>query len=338
MSTLAVPVSVKRSSSQRSPPRAKRGADVRRTNSFNLLARPSKPGDRLNVELLYSLTPYKENLDEVSEYARSILINAIKMEPHVHDIFFPNENQDPVLDYLDTRGFPMDKLATALVAESISKIKDEYKFHQMIDKTSLQDVLRDIYNGLQWKKLGFCLYSLTYPDVVRDQKTGVCLRDFIDDNGHVWAEKLLAHIMEPRWTLMWMFRIVRGQCTEADYNREMNALFVKIHLLDPQVVIPAFQFLLNQKALPSVNLELATRNYLGGSLDSSLLDEEVMAAEHKDSVPLNASRISLSDLEVTHGVEVEEFITSECRTLDIWNEKRPENSKLSKARDRCVVM
>lgn len=91
-------------------------------------------------------------------------------------------------------------------------------------------------------------------------------------------------------------------------------------------------------ALPSVNLELATRNYLGGPLDSSLLDEEVMEAEHKDSVPLNASRISLSDLEVTHGVEVEEFITSECRTLDIWNEKRPENSKLSKARDRCVVM
>lgn len=154
MSTLAVPVSVKRSSSQRSPPRAKRGAGVRRTNSFNLLARPSKPGDRLNVELLYSLTPYKDNLDEVSEYARSILINAIKMEPYVHDIFFPNENPDPVLDYVDTRGFPMDKLATALVAESISKIKDEFKFHQMIDKSSLQDVLRDIYNGLQWKKIG----------------------------------------------------------------------------------------------------------------------------------------------------------------------------------------
>ena len=64
---------------------------------------------------------------------------------------------------------------------------------------------------------------------------------------HVWAEKLLAHIMEPRWTRMWMFRIVRGQCTEADYNRDMNALFVKLHLLDPQVVIPAFQFLINQK-------------------------------------------------------------------------------------------
>lgn len=105
-----------------------------------------------------------------------------------------------------------------------------------------------------------------------------------------------------------------------------------------QCMVPNLKLCTFFTALPSVNLELATRNYLGGSLDSSLLDEEVMAAEHKDSVPLNASRISLSDLEVTHGVEVEEFITSECRTLDIWNEKRPENSKLSKARDRCVVM
>lgn len=57
---------------------------------------------------------------------------------------------------------------------------------------------------------------------------------------------------------MWMFRIVRGQCTEADYNREMNALFVKIHLLDPQVVIPAFQFLLNQKGTAfNITVELS---------------------------------------------------------------------------------
>lgn len=30
---------------------------------------------------------------------------------------------------------------------------------------------------------GFTLYTLCYPDVVRDNKTGVCLRDFIEDNG-----------------------------------------------------------------------------------------------------------------------------------------------------------
>jgi hypothetical protein len=73
-------------------------------------------------------------------------------------------------------------------------------------------------------------------------------------------------------------------------------------------------------------------------LDSSLLDEDIRRAESKDSVPLNASRISLSDVQITYGVEVEEFVTNECGSLDIWNEKRPENSKISKARDRCVVM
>lgn len=152
MSTM--PIAVKRTSSQRSPPRTKRGASVRRANSFNLLARPSKPGDRLNVETLYNLSPYRDGVDEVSEYARSILINAVKVEPHVHDTFFPNETPDLLLEFLDTRGFPMDKLATGLVAESISKIKDQYKFHQMIDNSSLQDLLREIYNSLQWKKLG----------------------------------------------------------------------------------------------------------------------------------------------------------------------------------------
>ena len=44
-----------------------------------------------------------------------------------------------------------------------------------------------------------------------------------------------------------MFKIVLGQYSDDEYNKEMNALFVKLHLLDPQTVIPAFQFLLNQR-------------------------------------------------------------------------------------------
>jgi hypothetical protein len=30
---------------------------------------------------------------------------------------------------------------------------------------------------------GFCLYSITYPEVVRDERTGVSLTDFMEDNG-----------------------------------------------------------------------------------------------------------------------------------------------------------
>jgi hypothetical protein len=38
----------------------------------------------------------------------------------------------------------------------------------------------------------------------------------------------------------------------------MNALFLKLHLLDPQSVIPAFQFLLNQRGMDRVYVTIAT--------------------------------------------------------------------------------
>lgn len=68
-------------------------------------------------------------MDEVLEYVCLILINVIKMEFYVYDIFFLNENLDFVLDYLDIWGFLMDKFVMVLVVESIFKIKDEYKFY-----------------------------------------------------------------------------------------------------------------------------------------------------------------------------------------------------------------
>lgn len=46
-----------------------------------------------------------------------------------------------------------------------------------------------------------------------------------------------------------------------------------------------------------------------------------MVVEYKDLVFLNVLWISFFDLEVIYGVEVEEFIISECRIFDIWNEK-----------------
>lgn len=103
--------------------------DVRRINSFNFLVWFSKLGDCLNVELFYSFILYKENVDEVLEYVCLILINVIKMEFYVYDIFFLNENLDFVLDYIDIWGFLMDKFVMVLVVESIFKIKDEYKFY-----------------------------------------------------------------------------------------------------------------------------------------------------------------------------------------------------------------
>jgi hypothetical protein len=91
-------------------------------------------------------------------------------------------------------------------------------------------------------------------------------------------------------------------------------------------------------ALPAVNLELATRNYLDGPLDWTALQRDVGSAISKPSLPHNASRLSLNDVEVYYGVEVEEFVVTECRNMGLWTGRRPENYKTSKLKDRCKIM
>lgn len=151
---------VRRSTSQRTTKTnrlsvAPSTSSVRRSNSFSLLARPSRPGDRLTVENLHSLSPFdKTGSDVVSSAIRIHLLNIIKMDPVVHDVFFPYEIEDPKMEQFDTRGFPVDKLVTALVAQVIANNKDPYKFHSMIDKSALEDVFKGIYNSIHWKKIG----------------------------------------------------------------------------------------------------------------------------------------------------------------------------------------
>ncbi|PVD32424.1 hypothetical protein C0Q70_07858 [Pomacea canaliculata] len=109
--------------------------------------------------------------------------------------------------------------------------------------------------------------------------------------------------------------------------------------VDPQSVIPAYQHLLNQKALPAVHLELATRNYLGGPLDWRAIQFEVENAERKPSTPLGLSRLSLSSqIDVFHGMAVDDFVVTECRNLGLWSGLRPENAKVSKPTNKCFVM
>lgn len=317
----------------------KRDTTIKRSSTFKLLSRHSQTKQsRLTLDILQSLTPYKNGVDTVTEAARDLLINCLQTEAVVHEIFFPHVIKDTRLTVDDLRGFPIETLAIAIVAEAISECRDQFKFHCTIEKNYLHDKLRDIYTSLHWKKLGFSLYTKLYPKVVKDEKSGVCLQDFINDDGQSWAERILVNITDSSWTMKWVQKIVRGLCTEEDYNNEMNALFVKLHLLDPQSVIPAFHFLLNQRALPAVNLELATRNYLGGRLDCAPVIKFVQDAILKESLPVNVSKLSLNEIELFYGVEVDEFIVTECRNLGVWNGNRPTNQRISKATDRCSVM
>ncbi|XP_050395092.2 uncharacterized protein LOC126812658 [Patella vulgata] len=295
--------------------------------------------DKRTLEILQTLSPFNaRGEDLVSTAARNVLLNYIKTESRFHEVFFPLENSGSYRDIADMGTFPLLKYGTAYISQTISKVKDEYKFHTTINKTATEDFLRDIYYGLQWKKLGFSLYTLVYPETVKDPKTGLTINDYLDDESHIWAEKLIADIMDPRWTRNILQKIIKGKYTDTQYNRDMNELFVKLHILDPQSVIPAYQFLLSQRALPAVNLELATRNYLGGPLDINLIKPEVETAIRKPSVPLNVSRLSLTEVEVFHGVQVDEFVVTQCRNQGFWSGLRPENYRISRYKDRCSIM
>ncbi|CAI9728881.1 Hypothetical predicted protein [Octopus vulgaris] len=293
---------------------------------------------KLNVVTLYNLSPYdKKGRDRAQEAARILLLNALKMEPNVHEIFFADTKPNPLYQEIDQTIFSLSNLSTAITADVISRHKDEFRFHTTIRRTEVNKCLNEIYSGLAWKKLGFCLYTLVYPQVVKESSR-ICFKDFVDNGGNKWAENLLQWLKQPEWTRLIMKRIITGQCSEEQYNIEMNNLFVKFHLLDPAYAIQAYCFLNQQKALPQVHLELVTRNYLGGAFDWTLFKEEISRAIHIPSPFDMSSRLSLDLNDVFYGVKVDEFIVTECRNIGVWNGKRPHNRQVLRLKDRCVLM
>ncbi|XP_064597490.1 uncharacterized protein LOC135463951 [Liolophura sinensis] len=293
----------------------------------------------LQLETLQALSPLDKNgRDVVSEASRKLFMNFVKTEPCVHGVFFKETEEDPEKKHIGRRVFNWPKFATAFVASALIKMKDAYKFHSMLKKDKIEEDLRAMYEGLPWKKIGFQIYTHLYPTVVMDETKQVCLEDYIEDGGHEWAERLMADITSPDWMKKTMRRLIKGHYSDEEYNRDMNVLFVKLHLLDPQSVIPAYQYLLSCRALPAVNLELATRNYLGGPFEWKSVRKEIESAVNCPSLPMNVSRLSLDDLEIYYGVQVDEFIVTECRNHGFWTGERPDNRRTSKFKDRCQLM
>ncbi len=91
-------------------------------------------------------------------------------------------------------------------------------------------------------------------------------------------------------------------------------------------------------ALPDLNLELVTTNYLGDPLDVALIREDVDVAIQKATYPANRSRLSMQELEVYYGLEVLEFIMQDAKELGLWTGKDPHNRRISHLSDRCNIM
>merc|ERR1711988_1572532 len=119
-------------------------------------------------------------------------------------------------------------------------------------------------------------------------------------------------------------------------NRDMNLILLKLHLLDPVQVFPAFNQL--RKALPDLNMELVTTNYLGEPLDWRKILDPVKSSIYKPMLPSNAPRLSLGNIDQYHGIQVTEFIMQLPREMGLWTGQYPDNKRVSTLRDRCVVM
>ena len=80
-----------------------------------------------------------------------------------------------------------------------------------------------------------------------------------------------------------------------------------------------------------------TTNYLGDKFDWREIKDEVQNAIIKPTLPSNVSKMSLSTLEVFHGIGVCEFILNEAKELGVWSGKHPDNQIDSRLIDRCCV-
>jgi hypothetical protein len=55
-----------------------------------------------------------------------------------------------------------------------------------------------------------------------------------------WAAQLSGRMKNSKWLYSIVRPVVQGQYTQEDYNRDMNILFIKLHLLDPATVMPTY--------------------------------------------------------------------------------------------------
>lgn len=92
-------------------------------------------------------------------------------------------------------------------------------------------------------------------------------------------------------------------------------------------------------AVPDLSLDLATTNYLGDSLQWTLISQDVSRAITTASCPTNASMITSTEpVQLYYGIHVCQFILDQCHELGLWTGQYPDNCRLSHFRDRCTVM
>ena len=81
----------------------------------------------LNLETLVNMTAYQSNIRQnvVTETARCLLLAHLKLQPSVHEIFFPDAQRLCAERQMDCLPYDFDSFASLLVCEAIVKGRDK---------------------------------------------------------------------------------------------------------------------------------------------------------------------------------------------------------------------
>lgn len=299
----------------------------------------------LTLNALLDMSPVLNGQDVVRLASRHLLLGQLKAQPSVRDVFFPGHDRDPVYgDRVDAAAadwFNFDDYAATFVCQAIVRAGDDFEIHSLLNEAAIDEKLQALHNGPDWKKLGFTLYTMLFSDLVRDEITKVSFKRYlgVDKNQNysaTWAKRICDAVGEKSWSCKYLNLMATGVLSFAEFGRQMNVLFVKLHLLDPTTVMPTFDRL--AKVFPRLTLDLATNNYLGDPLEWTLIREEVVRAVSAPSKASNVSKMSLDDIELYFGIRVCEFILLEAKRLGLWTGTYPDNKRISHFRDRCKIM
>ena len=116
----------------------------------------SGTGKELTVDVLQHMSPYVNGKDVVAQAARNLLVDYIKQQGHVEEVFFHGRTPEKCEYFIDPTWFDFHNFATLYACQALYKSKDPYSINKMVDGEKVEAKLKDIYESAAWKKLGEC--------------------------------------------------------------------------------------------------------------------------------------------------------------------------------------
>lgn len=194
---------------------------------------------RLSVDALLAMSPIVDGRDLVQMAARHLFLSLVKTQDNVREVFFPDHTkQDDNLRLIDQQWFDLRRFACLYLSQTICDIKDDIAgLHRLLDENQVYTELEIMYTSHDWKKVGFALYAKLFSDLVKDEKTKVPFSAFLVNEPRDWARRLSERVQERQWVYANLIAPIVQNKTTAEYNRDINTLFLKLHLLDPSTVM-----------------------------------------------------------------------------------------------------